>query len=417
MTPSMNTWKSIIKESDFSLQNLPFGIFSSNRRQPRVGVALGDEIIDLAALHDIGLLGDLEIKKSVLINSSLNDFIGLGRKATTTVRSILQQHLNDPKSELKDYPSLFVQQSNAKMHLPVKIGDYTDFYSSIDHARNVGKLFRDPKNALLPNWRHLPVAYHGRSSSIIVSGEDIIRPKGQLKPDENLSPVFGPTQRLDFELEMGFIIGKDSQMGSSITTAEAEDYIFGLVLVNDWSARDIQKWEYIPLGPFLGKNFATSISPWVIPLESLEPFRTNGPKQAPAVLPYLQYKGKRSFDISLEVAIAAEGGEEEVLCQVNFKSMYWNMSQQLAHHTINGCPVRVGDLMASGTISGKTRKTMGSLLEITQGGNKPIKLSNGTSRAFLQDYDKVIMRGKCAKKELRIGFGEVRGRILPANLF
>ncbi|MDH3244174.1 MAG: fumarylacetoacetase, partial [Saprospiraceae bacterium] len=305
MTPSMNTWKSIIKESEFSLQNLPFGIFSSNRRQPRVGVALGDEIIDLAALHDIGLLGDLEIKKSVLINSSLNDFIGLGRKATTKVRSILQQHLNDPKSELKDYPSLFVQQSNAKMHLPVKIGDYTDFYSSIDHARNVGKLFRDPKNALLPNWRHLPVAYHGRSSSIIVSGEDIIRPKGQVKQDENLSPVFGPTQRLDFELEMGFIIGKDSQMGSSITTAEAEDYIFGLVLVNDWSARDIQKWEYIPLGPFLGKNFATSISPWVIPLESLEPFRANGPKQAPAVLPYLQYKGKRSFDISLEVAIEA----------------------------------------------------------------------------------------------------------------
>lgn len=413
----MNTWKTIGQGSDFSLQNLPYGIFSSSRRQPRVGVALGDEIIDLAALHDIGLLGDLEIKKSILSNPSLNDFIALGRETTTGIRSILQKHLLDPKSELKDYPSLFVQQANAKMHLPVEIGDYTDFYSSLDHARNVGKLFRDPENALLPNWKHMPVAYHGRSSSIIVSGQDVIRPKGQLKPDHSKQPVFGPTERLDFELEMGFIIGKDSQMGSSITTAEAEEYIFGMVLVNDWSARDIQKWEYVPLGPFLGKNFATSMSPWVIPMEALEAFRTTGPRQSPAVLPYLQYRGKRSFDIALEVAIEPEGGEEEVLCQVNFKSMYWNISQQLAHHTVNGCPVRIGDLMASGTISGKSRKTMGSLLEITQAGRKPIKLSDGTTRKFLQDYDVIKMKGHCSEKSRRIGFGEVRGKILPATLF
>jgi fumarylacetoacetase len=298
--------------------------------------------------------------------------------------------------------------------MPVSIGDYTDFYSSIEHATNVGKMFRDPENALLPNWRHLPVGYHGRSSSIIESGINIHRPKGQTKPNDE-PPVYGPSQRMDFELEMAFIIGKESKLGDSISTGKAEDYIFGLSLFNDWSARDIQKWEYVPLGPFLGKNFASSMSPWIVTLEALDFVRIPGPVQEPEVLPYLTYQGDKNYDIHLSVSLQPQGGEENVISNSNFKYMYWNMAQQLAHHTVNGCNVKVGDMMASGTISGKTPESYGSMLEIAWAGKNPITLSDGTERKFIHDYDTVTMRGYGEKDGIRVGFGEVTAQILPAR--
>ena len=301
------------------------------------------------------------------------------------------------------------------MLLPIRVGDYTDFYSSIEHATNVGTMFRDPNNALLPNWRHLPVGYHGRASSIVVSGTEITRPKGQTKPKDDEPPVYGPSRLLDFELEMGFVIGKENGLGNAVSTADAEDYIFGLTLFNDWSARDIQKWEYIPLGPFLAKNFASTVSPWVITLDALEPFRVQGPEQEPKVLPYLQYEGMKNYNVNLQVAIQPENKEETVVCDSNFKYMYWNMTQQLAHHTVNGCNMRVGDLLASGTISGPTADSYGSMLEISWRGSKPVKMNDGSERKFINDGDTVIMRGWCEKDGLRIGFGEANGKILPAK--
>jgi fumarylacetoacetase len=301
------------------------------------------------------------------------------------------------------------------MLLPVKIGDYTDFYSSLEHATNVGKMFRDPENALLPNWKHLPVGYHGRASSIVPSGTPIFRPKGQFKDPEMEKPEFGPSKRLDFELEMAFVIGKPTKMGDSVSTEDAEDYIFGMVLFNDWSARDIQAWEYVPLGPFLGKNFASSISPWIVTLEALEPFRVSGPKQEPEVLPYLQYKTDHAFDINLEVLIQPEGLKATKVCSSNFKYMYWNIAQQLAHHTINGCNINVGDMMASGTISGPTEDSFGSMLELSWKGAKPVLLEEGGERRFIQDGDSVIMKSYAEKDGIRVGFGEVEGKVLPAK--
>jgi len=297
----------------------------------------------------------------------------------------------------------------------VQIGDYTDFYSSEDHATNVGKMFRDPANALLPNWKHLPVGYHGRSSSIVISGTPIHRPNGQTKLDTEEVPTFGPSKRLDFELEMGFIIGKETQLGDTITTAQADDFIFGMVIFNDWSARDIQKWEYVPLGPFLAKNFGSSISPWVVTLEALEHFRTAGPKQDPKVLPYLEYTGEKNIDINLEVLITPENGTENTISQSNYKYMYWTMEQQLAHHTVNGCNVRIGDMMASGTISGPEENSFGSMLELTWGGKNPITLNDGTERKFINDGDTVTMRAYAQNEEIRVGFGEVKAKILPAK--
>jgi len=294
--------------------------------------------------------------------------------------------------------------------MPVCVGDYTDFYSSIEHATNVGKMFRDPENALLPNWKHIPVGHHGRASSIVVSGEPIVRPKGQTIPKDAKQPVFGPTQRLDFELEMGFVVGKNTDLGESIATNKAEDYIFGLVLFNDWSARDIQKWEYVPLGPFLAKNFASSISPWIVTLDALEPFRVAGPKQEPEVLPYLQYEGNKNYDIHLEVGI-----NDNTVCQSNFKYMYWNMAQQLAHHTVNGCNVHIGDMMASGTISGKDENSYGSMLELAWMGTKPVQLNDGSERKFIHDGDTLRMRGYAQKDDIRVGFGEVSTKVLPAK--
>ena len=402
----------IPENSDFSIHNIPFGIFSTKDRSPRVGVAVGEHILDLAAVAELDVF---DFNTALLEKDTLNDFISLGKEITTRVRKKIQYWLKDRESVLAGKPELFVKQSEAQMHMPVAIGDYTDFYSSLEHATNVGKMFRDPENALLPNWKHIPVGYHGRASSIIVSGQPIYRPKGQTKPNDAEAPVFGPTQRLDFELEMGFICGKETPLGESISTKNAEDHIFGLVLFNDWSARDIQKWEYVPLGPFLAKNFASSISPWVVTLEALEPFKLAGPKQEPGVLPYLQFEGDKNYDINLEVGIQPEKGEETTVCLSNFKHMYWNMAQQLAHHTVNGCNINIGDMMASGTISGKEENSFGSMLELSWGGTKPIKLKDGSERKFIDDGDTVTMKGYAQNGDIRVGFGEVTTKVLPAQ--
>lgn len=412
--PSLTSWVPSAENSDFSIHNLPFGIFSTKDRSPRAGMAIGSEIVDLYRLAGLGLLEDLSVHASIVGQNSLNAFIALGKPYTSAVRKRVQDWLCRENSPLKRHPEIRVQQSEAKMHLPVKIGDYTDFYSSLEHATNVGKMFRDPDKALLPNWKHLPVAYHGRASSIVPSGRPVRRPRGQVINQGAEQPVFQPSARLDFELEMGFIIGKSSALGEPIPIHEAMDHIFGLVLFNDWSARDIQQWEYVPLGPFLGKNFASSLSPWIIPLEALEAFRVEGPKQDPPVLPYLKSGGKHHYDIELTVNIKPAEGTEHLVCRSNTRHLYWDMAQQLAHHTVNGCNVRVGDLLASGTISGPESSAFGSLLELSWGGTRSVPLGNGSERTFLEDHDTVILRA-CAEKEgVRIGFGEVRTEILPA---
>ncbi|MFS4468516.1 fumarylacetoacetase [Maribacter sp. 2210JD10-5] len=402
----------IPKNSDFSIYNIPFGIFSTKDRSPRAGVAVGEHILDLAAVAELDVFN---FNTAVLEKDTLNDFISLGKEITSKVRSDIQHWLQDDSSILADKPELFVAQAAAQMHMPVFIGDYTDFYSSIEHATNVGKMFRDPENALLPNWKHIPVGYHGRASSIIVSGEAIHRPKGQVMPPDAPAPVFRPTARLDFELEMGFITGKNTKLGESVSTEKAEDYIFGMVLLNDWSARDIQKWEYVPLGPFLAKNFASHISPWIVTLEALEPFKVSGPDQDPKVLPYLEYKGEKNYDINLKVGITPENSEEVIICNSNFKYMYWNMAQQLAHHTVNGCNINIGDMYGSGTISGKDEKSYGSMLELAWMGTKPLKMKDGTERKFINDGDTVTMKGYAEKNGKRVGFGEVSAKILPAR--
>ena len=411
----MNSWIDIPKNSDFSIYNLPFGIFSTNKNSKRVGVAIGNNIIDLFACNELDIFKDLKINNNVFENNFLNDFINLGKNTTNKVREIIQQQLTDESSKIKMSSVVIIPMNEAEMHLPVKVGDYTDFYSSIEHATNIGSMFRDPSNPLLPNWRHLPVGYHGRASSIIVSGIDIFRPKGQVMPLDSDKPVFTSSKRIDFELEMGYIIGKQSPLGSSITTDDADNYIFGKVLFNDWSARDIQKWEYVPLGPFLGKSFASSISPWVVTIEALDNFRVAGPIQNPEVLDYLKFNGLKNYDINLSVSILPEKTNiETIVCKSNFKYMYWNMSQQIAHHTINGCNLNVGDMMASGTISGKSKDSYGSMLELSWGGKKNIELNDGSSRTFIEDYDSVIMRGYCEKDNIRVGFGEVKSKLLPS---
>ena len=402
----------IPENSDFSIHNIPFGIFSTQDRSSRAGVAVGEHILDLAAVAELDLF---DFNTAVFEKETLNDFISLGKEITKKVRRNIQIWLQDGNSILANKPELFVPQTEAQMHMPVYINDYTDFYSSIEHATNVGKMFRDPENALLPNWKHIPVGYHGRASSIVVSGEAVHRPKGQTIPNDSKQPVFGPSQRVDFELEMGFITGKNTNLGDSISTSEADDYIFGMVLLNDWSARDIQKWEYVPLGPFLAKNFASHISPWIVTLEALEPFKVSGPNQEPKVLSYLEYEGEKNYDINLEVKITPEGSEEQTVCHSNFKYMYWNMAQQLAHHTVNGCNINVGDLYGSGTISGKDENSYGSMLELAWMGTKPVKMKDGTERKFINDGDTVTMKGYAEKGGKRVGFGEVSAKILPAK--
>ena len=409
----MNTWLTISPDSDFSIHNLPLGIFDTGDDSPRAGMAVGDQIVDLAAAAENGLFGKKRYFKKLFEQPVLNDFISEGKKTTGSVRRKVQNWLCLPQRPASA-AQILVDRRQARMHMPVRVGDYTDFYSSIEHATNVGKMFR-PDNPLLPNWRWIPVGYHGRSSSIAVSGTPFRRPWGQIVPKDRETPVFAPSQRMDFELEMAFVIGKNSALGEPIPVSQAEDYIFGLLLFNDWSARDIQRWEYVPLGPFLGKNFGSTVSPWIVPLEALKPFRVKGPKQDPAPLDYLKTTGTHNFNIELEVALQPENGPETVVCRSNMRYLYWSMAQQLAHHTSNGCNVQVGDLMASGTISGATPDSFGSMLELSWGGQKPVQLQGGATRTFIQDGDTVILRGHAQKSGIRIGFGEAAARLLPAK--
>ena len=416
--PLLKSWVEIEKNTDFPIQNLPFGIFSTTTIQHRTGVAIGNNVVDIKALAELGYLDGLNIEPSLFENEYINEFMALGKEKCREVRNRISDLLSTNSSELQGnnghINKVLLSMADVTMRMPVKIGDYTDFYSSIEHATNVGTMFRDPDNALLPNWKHLPVGYHGRASSIILSGTDIHRPKGQTKADDAAQPTYGPCRLLDFELEMAFITGKHNPLGSSISTSNAEDYIFGMVLFNDWSARDIQKWEYVPLGPFLAKNFASSISPWVVTLDALEPFKVKGPNQDPAVLPYLAYEGNKNYDINLEVCIQPENSQETRVCLSNFKYMYWNMCQQLAHHTVNGCDINIGDFYASGTISGKEPSSYGSMLELSWKGTKTIEMTDGSERKFINDMDTVTMRGYANKDKVRIGFGEVKTKVLPA---
>ncbi|MBN8568245.1 MAG: fumarylacetoacetase [Ignavibacteria bacterium] len=416
--------KSFIQYSNdthFPIQNLPYGVFKPKPDgAARIGVAIGEFILDLSVLEDQGLLKNSSSEKNLFNRSSLNLFMSQDKKVWKEIRTQLQSLLNEDNDELRDNKELrqeaFILMDDTIMCLPVEIGDYTDFYSSKEHATNVGIMFRGKENALMPNWLHLPVAYHGRASSIVISGTNIVRPKGQTKPADAENPVFGASKLMDFELEMGFFIGKGNKLGNSISVEEAEEHIFGMVIVNDWSARDIQAWEYVPLGPFLAKNFATSISPWVVTLDALEPFRCSSPKPEFEPLPYLLSKGDKAFDIQLHVYLQNEKLPEPFeICHSNFKYLYWNMPQQLAHHTVNGCNIQTGDLLASGTISGDTKESRGSMLEITWRGAEPIKLPNGEERKFINDGDTVIMSAYCEGDGYRIGFGEVTGKILPAK--
>lgn len=416
LNPILKSKLNITDDTDFSIHNIPFGIYSDVTVKHRVCSAIGDYIIDLFELESADVF---DLNREVFTKEFLNEFIELGKPITNKVRKKIQELLSSENSILikdeKLFNSVIKKQSDVKMLIPVKVGDYTDFYSSIDHATNIGTMIRDPKNALMPNWKHLPVGYHGRASSITVSGTNFHRPKGQQKPADSELPVYGASKLLDIELETAFIIGKSTQMGDCITTENADDYIFGMVLFNDWSARDIQTWEYVPLGPFLAKNFASTISPWVVTLEALEPFRIKGYEQEPKVLPYLEYKGNKNIDIKLDVYLTPKNGQETKICSSNYKYMYWTMEQQLAHHTVNGCNVNVGDMMASGTISGPSPSEYGSLMELTWRGTKPIKLNDGTERKFVNDDDTITIKGYCKKDNIRIGFGECKATLLPAK--
>ncbi|MCE3295066.1 MAG: fahA [Crocinitomicaceae bacterium] len=417
--PALKSWIEVPQNSDFPIQNLPFGIFKTAQSTERVGIRIGDFVIDLKVLFVLGYLENLPFELSDFDNKYLNSLMEKGKKGTRDLRNriskLLDSNFTDLQKNEHHVGQVLIPIDQVTMCMPVKIGDYTDFYSSREHATNVGTMFRDPANALLPNWLWIPVGYHGRASSVILSGQDIHRPKGQIKPDPNADPIFAPCRNLDFELETAFITFDGKALGDSISTAEAEDYIFGMCLFNDWSARDIQTWEYVPLGPFLAKNFASSISPWIVTMDALEPFKCDGPEQEPKVLSYLEFEGQKSYDINLSVNLQPENGEENLICRSNLKYMYWNMSQQLAHHTVNGCNIKCGDLMGSGTISGPTEDSYGSMLELAWKGTKPLKLSDGTERKFIQDNDTVIMRGYCEKDGVRVGFGEVKAKILPAK--
>ncbi|PKP02367.1 MAG: fumarylacetoacetase [Bacteroidetes bacterium HGW-Bacteroidetes-9] len=422
MTITKNTvsWIDVAANSDFPLQNLPFGIARLSPDKSVTVSRIGDVVINLEMLQKLHVFDNLGFDfGSVFSQHVLNDFIDLGQAAHKAVRAKLMEVFDasfaDAELITKIKATALFAISDANMQMPVKVTDYTDFYSSIEHATNVGMMFRDPANALLPNWRHLPVGYHGRASSIVVSGTTIHRPKGQTMPQGADKPVFGPSKMFDFELEMAFVVGRSTNLGDSVKVSEAEDYIFGFLLFNDLSARDIQAWEYVPLGPFLSKNFGSVVSPWIVTLDALEPFRVKGPNQEPEVLPYLKTEGERNFDINLEVLIKPESGAENLVCRSNFKYMYWNINQQLAHHTVNGCNINVGDLYASGTISGPDQGSYGSMLELTWRGTRPIKLSDQTERKFINDHDSLIIRGYSEKNGLRIGFGECITTILPAT--
>ncbi len=419
--PSLRSWIPVPEHSDFPIQNLPFGVFRPSGETARVGMAIGNSVVDLAALDHEGLFeGTLAGGQGVFAGESLNAFMGLGRAAWSEVRDrlsdLLAERGGDAPPERKRVIPAVHDLEAVELLLPAAIADYTDFYSSIEHATNMGKMFRDPKNALLPNWRHIPVGYNGRASSVVVSGTPIKRPHGQTKADDAELPSFGPSRLLDIELEMGFLTGLPTALGEPIPIERTPAHICGMVLLNDWSARDIQKWEYVPLGPFLGKSFGTTISPWVVSLDALEPFRVDQPKQEPPVLPYLREPEPGAYDIELEVLLLTPSLDDPVrIAHTNFRRMYWTIYQQLAHQTVNGTNIRPGDLYGSGTVSGPTEDSFGSLLELTWRGTKPIELPNGETRKFLQDGDTVILRGWCQGVGYRIGFGECRGTITPAG--
>jgi len=416
------SWIEVPPSSHFTISNLPYGVFSTGGEpRPRVGVAIGKHILDLskiAHLFDGPLMKD---NQDVLKASTLNPLMSLASGCWAEVRSRVSQLLAEENPTIRDDPVLrgacVVAQEEATMHLPATIGDYTDFYSSLDHATNVGIMFRGKENALMPNWKYIPVGYHGRASSVVVSGTPIRRPNGQTRPVDTEPPKFGPCRLMDFELEMAFFVGGlTPKMGEPIRMEEAENHIFGMVLMNDWSARDIQKWEYVPLGPFLGKNLGTSISAWVVPMAALKPFKVPNYQQDPQPFPYLRHEDEFTFDVNLTVSIQPEGKEPTIVSRSNFKYMYWTMKQQLVHHSITGCNMNPGDLLASGTISGPDPSSFGSMLELSWKGTKPLTLEGGGGeRKFLQDGDTVIIEGVCERNGVRVGFGNVRGHILPAH--
>lgn len=419
---TLTSFIAVADDSDFSIHNLPYGIFSETKEgKRRAGIAIGEQVLDLSVLEEAGLLqlaGGPYFDKP-----TLNSFIESGRENWTTTRSTVQKLLSADNETLRDNEVLrskaLFNQADITLHLPLQVPGYTDFYSSKEHATNVGTMFRDPNNALLPNWTELPVGYNGRASTVIVSGQDVIRPSGQLKPNPDERPIFSACKRLDFELETAFVVGKPNHIGQPISIDDAWEHIFGMVLLNDWSARDIQKWEYVPLGPFNAKTFASSISPWIVTLDALEPFKTSVPVQEPQPLAYLrETKTDNTYDINLSVELMTDKSEETtIVCETNFKYMYWSMAQQLTHHTITGCAVQVGDLMGSGTISGPTPESYGSMLEIAWNATKPVTLKGGETRTFIEDGDTVIMKGYSEKDGVRVGFGEVRGKVLPALNF
>ena len=408
--PLLKSWISVTDGSDFPIQNIPFGIASINNKNVAVS-RIGNTVINLSKLFELDVFEGI-LNDNLFNRDFLNSFLKENKETWRTVRNRISTVFQDENYKTK-VESALTNLNEVTMQVPVKVGDYTDFYSSRQHAYNVGCMFRDPDNALLPNWLHIPVGYHGRASSIILSGQSIHRPKGQQMPVDGDKPVFGPCKLLDFELEMAFITGEGKPLGRYIDISEAEDYIFGMVIFNDWSARDIQKWEYVPLGPFLAKNFASSISPWIVTLDALEPFRCEGENQEPEVLPYLKFSGNKNIDINLEVQIGSDNFEPHTVSKSNYKYMYWNMNQQLAHHTVNGCDIHAGDMMASGTISGNDESAYGSMLELSWKGTKPLAMPDGSERKFINDGDTVIMKAHCEKDGVRIGFDEVKTKVLP----
>ncbi len=421
--PRLKSFIDVPEDSPFPIQNLPYCVFKSSAlSNPRVGIGIGDWILDLSVLESEHYFTEILGKPSHIFSQPLlNPFMRLGPDTWHKVRTMISLLLRHDEARLQDNDDLrkrvLIKIEDAQFQIPVSIGDYTDFYASREHASNLGRLFRGPENSLPANWLHLPVAYHGRSSSIILSPASVRRPRGQFQDKDQNTLIFAPSRQLDFELELGFFIGPGNTLGHPVRVDEVSNHIFGFVLVNDWSARDIQRWEYQPLGPFLGKNFATSVSPWVVSLEALQPFRCKGPVQKPEPLPYLHQKGDWAFDIHLEVYLKTQSGlEPQSISSANAKSLYWNMCQQVAHHTSNGCNLRTGDLLASGTISGPKPGSLGSMIEITAGGKKPIGLGNGETRTFLEDGDAVVMTGYAQGDGYRVGFGEVAGTILPADV-
>lgn len=415
--PHKTSWIFVSEGSDFPIQNIPFGVFLTRDDVITIGTRIGDTAIDLGALHQLGYFKDIPLTDDIFLQDTLNDFISDGKVTWRAVRNRISEIFATDNPELRDNTdhkeAVLFSLDEIEMQMPVHIGDYTDFFSSKQYAQNLEALLKDGSHDVLPNWVHIPIGYHGRSSSIVTSGIPVHRPHGQTFPPDSDGPVFGTSEKVDFEMEIAFITTDANVLGEPVSVHEAEDYIFGMVLFNDLSARDIQKWEQEPLGAFLAKNFASSISPWIVTLDALEPFRTQGPKQDPKPFEYLQSTGKKNFDIHLEVTLTPEEGEPTLLATSNAKYMYWNMAQQLAHHTINGCKVNSGDMMASGALSGSESDTYCSLLELTKGGHSPITLKDGSKRAFLEDNDTISIAGYCKNDKVRIGFGELTTKLLP----